>query len=156
MQTYDKEVSEALETLLKSGPRSLTKGLEEWNLEDGVILFQGQVYVPRDKELQREIIKKYHSHITIGHPGRWKTYELISRDFWWPGMSTFVKSFVDGCATCQATKIKPRTKVPLQPNLIPTRVWETITMDFITDLPVCNATAGVIVRRAFESEFFVE
>ncbi len=51
-------------------------------------------------------------------------------------MSTFVKSFVDGCATCQATKIKPRTKVPLQPNLIPTRVWETITMDFITDLPV--------------------
>ncbi len=52
MQTYDKEVSEALETLLKSGPRSLTKGLEEWNLEDGVILFQGQVYVPRDKELQ--------------------------------------------------------------------------------------------------------
>ncbi len=51
-------------------------------------------------------------------------------------MSTFVKSFVDGCATCQATKIKPRTKVPLQPNPIPTAVWETITMDFITDLPV--------------------
>ncbi len=38
-QTYDKEVSEVLETLLSSGPRSLTKGLEEWNLEDGVILF---------------------------------------------------------------------------------------------------------------------
>ena len=86
--------------------------------------------------MQREIIGQYHNHIAIGHPGRWKTYELISRDFWWPGMSTFVKSFVDGCATCQATKIKPRTKVPLQPNLIPTRVWETITMDFITDLPV--------------------
>ena len=38
-QTYDKEVSEVLNTLLKSGPQSLTKGLEEWNLEDGVILF---------------------------------------------------------------------------------------------------------------------
>ena len=47
-----------------------------------------------------------------------------------------MKSYVDGCATCQAMKIKPRTKVPLQPNLIPTGVWETITMDFITDLPM--------------------
>ena len=112
-QTYDKEVSEALETLLKSGPRSLTKGLEEWNLEDGVILFRGQVYIPKDEELQREIVNKYHSHIAIGHLGRWKTYKLISQDFWWPSMSTFVKSYVDRCATCQATKIKPRTKVPL-------------------------------------------
>ncbi len=51
-------------------------------------------------------------------------------------MSTFVKSFVDGCAMCQAMKIKPRTKVPLQPNPIPTSVWETITMDFITNLPM--------------------
>ncbi len=51
-------------------------------------------------------------------------------------MSTFVKSYVDRCATCQAMKIKPRTRVPLRPNLIPTAVWETITMDFITDLPM--------------------
>ncbi len=51
-QTYDKEVSEALETLLKSSPQSLTKGLEEWNLEDGVILFRGQVYIPKNEELQ--------------------------------------------------------------------------------------------------------
>jgi len=125
-----------LETLLKSGPQSLTKGLEEWNLEDGVILFRGQVYIPKDEELQREIVNKYHSHIAIGHLGRWKTYKLISQDFWWPGMSTFVKSYVDRFATCQAMKIKPRTKVPLQPNPIPTAVWETITMDFITDLPM--------------------
>ena len=52
MQTYDKEVSEVLETLLSSGPQSLTKGLEEWNLEDGIILFRGQVYVPKDEELR--------------------------------------------------------------------------------------------------------
>ncbi len=78
MQTYDKEVSEVLETLLKSGPQSLTKGLEEWNLEDGVILFQGQVYISKNEELWQEITDKYHNHIAIGHPGRWKTYELIS------------------------------------------------------------------------------
>jgi hypothetical protein len=50
-------------------------------------------------------------------------------------MSTFVKSYVDACATCQATKVKPKTQVPLQPNQIPTDIWGIITMDFITNLP---------------------
>ena len=40
-QEYDKEVSQALEVILKNGPRSLTRGLEEWNLEDGIILYRG-------------------------------------------------------------------------------------------------------------------
>jgi hypothetical protein len=81
------------------------------------------------------IVKKYHEHTALGHPGRWKTFEMVSREFWWPGMSTFVKSYVDRCATCQATKIRPKNQVPLIPNQIPTNVWGIITMDFITDLP---------------------
>ena len=51
-QEYDKEVSQALEVILKNGPCSLTKGLEEWNLEDGIILYRGQIYVPRDDNLR--------------------------------------------------------------------------------------------------------
>src|SRR6202046_3183198 len=104
-QEYDKEVSQALESILKNGPRSLTKGLEDWNLEDGIILYRGQVYVPKEESLRRDIVKRYHDHVATGHPGRWKTYELVSREFWWPGMSIFVKSYVDGCTTCQATKV---------------------------------------------------
>jgi hypothetical protein len=156
-QEYDKEVSQALETILKNGPRSLTKGLEEWNLEDGIILYRGQVYVPKDDTLRREIVKRYHNHIATGHPGRWKTYELISREFWWPGISTFVKSYVDGCATCQATKIRPKNKVPLQPNQIPTDIWGVITMDFITDLPVSQGfdSLFVVVDRLSKATIIV-
>ncbi len=51
-------------------------------------------------------------------------------------MSTFVKDYVDGCATCQATKIIPRNQVPLQPNQVPADIWGIITMDFITNLPI--------------------
>ena len=50
-QEYDKEVSHALEVILKNGTCSLKKGLEEWNIEDGIILYHGQVYVPRDNTL---------------------------------------------------------------------------------------------------------
>jgi hypothetical protein len=55
-QTYDSKVSTALETILHSGPRSLTKGLEDWNLEEGIILYRGHIYVPKDNLLRRDII----------------------------------------------------------------------------------------------------
>src|SRR6266436_2690941 len=122
-QNYDTEVSQALEAILKNGPRSLTKGLEDWNLEDGLIL-------------HRDIVKTYHESLATGHPGRWKTYELVSRDYWWPGMSAFIHKFVEGCTLCQTTKNQPRTQVPLQPNPVPEAIWSSVTMDFITDLPI--------------------
>jgi hypothetical protein len=75
-QEYDKDVSNAVETILKNGPRSLAKGLEEWKLEDRIILYKGQVYVPKNEELRWDIVKKYHNNVAIGHPGRWKTYDV--------------------------------------------------------------------------------
>ena len=73
-QEYNKEVSQALEVILKNGLRSLTRGLEEWNLEDRIILYRSQVYVPRNDTLRCKIVKHYHDHVATGHPGRWKTY----------------------------------------------------------------------------------
>jgi hypothetical protein len=53
-------------------------------------------------------------------------------------MSQFIHNYVNGCATCQATKIHPRTCIPLQPNQVPSGIWESIMMDFVTDLPPVN------------------
>ena len=50
-QTYDMEVSQALESILKNGPQSLTKGLEDLNYKDGFILFCSHIYVPKDPSL---------------------------------------------------------------------------------------------------------
>ena len=50
-QDYDTEVSQALEAILKNGPCSLTKGLEDWNLKDGLILHHRHIYVPKDNIL---------------------------------------------------------------------------------------------------------
>jgi len=56
----------------------------------------------------------------------------------------FVKAYIKGCATCQTTKIKPPVKVPLKPNEIPLGIWETITMDFIVDLPMLNGYDSIL------------
>ena len=89
-QTYDTEVSQALASIVKNGPQSVTKGLEDWNLEGGIILFRGDIYVPKDISLRKDIVKSYHDHLATGHPRCRKTYELVLREYWWPGMSTFV------------------------------------------------------------------
>lgn len=146
----DNKVAAALDTILKSGPRSLTKGVEEWNCEDGLILFRGKVYVPKNTELRREIVKTCHDALSTGHPGRWKTLELVQREFWWPGMSVFVRDYVDGCATCQATKNQPeRSYGPIQPNAVPEVPFQIITTDFVTDLPPVDGfgSINVVVDR---------
>ena len=139
-QMYDTEVSQALESVLKNSPRSFTKGLEDWNYEDGIILFRGHIYVPKDLPLQRDIVKSYHNYVAIGHPGCWKTYKLVSQEYWWPGMSTFVCEYVDGCAICQSTKNHLRMCIPLRPNEIPTDIW-----GIIMDLPLSKGYNSLLV-----------
>ena len=39
-----------------------------------------------------------------GHPGRYKTQELITQNYWWPYIQSDVRKYVDGCEACQRTK----------------------------------------------------
>jgi len=83
--------------------------------------------------------------MATGHPGRWKTYELVTQNYWWPGISTFIRDYVDGCALCQTTKKLPQSTIPLQPNQVPSDVWQNITMDFIVNLPVSKSFDSILV-----------
>jgi Integrase zinc binding domain len=52
--------------------------------EDGVITWQERIYVPKNKRLQEDIIREHHDSVAAGHPGRYKTQELVTRNYWWP------------------------------------------------------------------------
>jgi len=32
--------------------------------------------------------------------GQWKIVELVTRNFWWPGVTREVKRYVERCNTC--------------------------------------------------------
>ena len=66
----DREVIEGIQKLKEFGPRRLQDGLIEWEEKDGLIYYKGQVYVPQDQELQKEIVAQAHDIISAGHPGR--------------------------------------------------------------------------------------
>ena len=94
-----------------------------------------------------------------GHPGPEKTIELVKRNFYWPGMSNFITTYVQSCETCQRVKA-PRGKVqpPLQPLPVPPRPWAHITADFITGLPKTkrgNNAIFVIVDRFSKMGIFL-
>ena len=149
-----KEIKEALlsddvtkdyKSLLKSGPREFKKSLQDWNYENGLLLYRGKVYIPKskDEELRRRIVQMHHDLPSAGHPGRWKTYELVSRNYWWPGMTIDVKKYVMGCDICQRNKSSHTPPYGLlQPNLVPTMPWEVITIDLITQLPASADLSG--------------
>ena len=137
------EIREGIALLLKSlkevenlGPKRIAKGLEEWNEENGLLIHQGRVVVPDNPDLQRRILELHHDAPTAGHPGRWKTFELVSRNYWWAGLSTFVKNYIDACDLCLCTKTFPsKPSGPLMPNAVPEGPWQVITADLITGLP---------------------
>ena len=99
----------------------MTKDLDNWNVEEldegKAIFYKGKNYVPRDEGLRRDIVKMFHDHETVGHPGELETYNLVKEHYWWPGLRTFVKGYVKGCAVCQQFKIDHH---PSHPAFIPT------------------------------------
>ena len=163
-----KEIKEALlsddvtkdyKSLLQSGPREFKKSLQDWNYENGLLLYRGKVYIPKstDDHLRRRIVQIHHDLPSAGHPGRWKTYELVSRNYWWPSMTTFVKQYVTGCDICQRMKNKPQQPFgPLMPNKVPNEPWEVITTDLITQLPESQGynTICVVVDRLTKRAHF--
>ena len=141
---FDESVVTAVEELKKSPSKKLIE--EEWSEEQGLILFRGKVYVPKDSDLRMQIVKAHHDLQIAGHPGRWKTLELVSRNYWWPGLSRYIASYCKGCDRCNRTKSFPAKPVgKLVPTQIPKDVWEIISVDLITGLPESQGHNSIMV-----------
>jgi len=140
----DGEVIKALKSMKGEKKKSI-RG-DEWIEEQGLILFREKVYVPKDKELRKEITCLHHNISISGHLGHWKMLELVMRNYWWPGISKYVLSYVDGCDVCQ--RGKPFPEMPagkLMPNPILNTSWMDISMDFIMGLPEAQGYDAILV-----------
>jgi len=110
------------------------------------MLKEGKVYVPKDDKLRAEIIRLYHDMSVGEHGGQWKTTELVTRNFWWLGISREVKQYMEGCDMCQRNKNcmqAPTGKLML--NSIPEKPWSHISADFITKLPLAQGYDSILV-----------
>ena len=64
----DEEVIKVVEEMKKAGVKTLRD--EEWQIEEGLVLKEERVYVPKDKKLRIEIIQLHHDMPIAGHGGQ--------------------------------------------------------------------------------------
>jgi len=98
-RSKDKDVVRVVEEMKRAGVKELRGN--EWKIEGELVLKEGKVYVPKDEELRVEIIWLHHDMPAAGHGGRWKTVELVTRNYWWPGVTRDVGKYVEGYDLCQ-------------------------------------------------------
>jgi len=108
--------------------------------ETTCLFYDGRLYVPDDLDLRRRIVSDHHNTPVAGHPGVLATSRSVRASYWWPGLSSFVRHYVDGCSTCQQFKISTH---PTKPSLylIPSasgQLFGSVGMDFMTDLPLSD------------------
>jgi hypothetical protein len=69
--------AQLIKTNLEAGKTPIKSDLSEWKQDDGLIWFRNKIYVPNDRDLRAKIVKLHHDSPITGHPGRFKTQEVI-------------------------------------------------------------------------------
>ena len=131
---------------------------DEWKIEGKLVLKEGKVYVPKDEELRAEVIQLHHNVPMAGYGGRWKTVELVTRDYWWQGVIRDVGRYMEGYDLYQRMKNKTEELAgKLKLGEIPEKPWMHLTVDFITKLPVAVGKDAILVvcNRLFKMAHFV-
>jgi len=131
----------------------------EWSEEDGVLQFRGKIYVPWNSDLRRWVVSLCHDTKVAGHPRCWKTLELVSRNYWWPQISRYIGQYVSTCDLCLRTKpIRQAPVGKLHPLRIPDSRWDTLSVDFVVELPLSsghNAVMTVVDSVSKQAHFIL-
>ena len=105
-----------------------------------------RLYIPKSNLLQMEVIQKHHNTPIASHPDYEKTLDLLQCNYYWPGMATTIKEYITRCDTCQ--KFKGSNMAPaglLHPLETLLLLWEHISANFITDLPLSHGFDAILM-----------
>ena len=115
-----------------------------YSWRNGLLLHDSFIYIP--ETLRLDILRIHHDDPLAGHFGITKTLELLSRNYWFPKMSSYVKKYVSTCDLCSRSKPSRHTKHgELLPLPVPSSPWKGLTCDYIVDLPVSHGYDALLV-----------
>lgn len=85
-------------------------------------------------ELRLTLIREARTSLVAGHFGVKKTSANLQRYVYWPGMIQEIERFVKGCVICCTSKPSNWKMGLYTPLPVPSRPWESISMDFLGGL----------------------
>jgi hypothetical protein len=117
-----------------------------WSYSDGFLRRDERIWVPDARDLHLRILRDKHDHILAGHFGLHKTISLIRRQYVWPGLRTFVQEYCKTCTNCHRSKSTRHKPYGLLKQLpVPEKPWNSISMDFIDQLPDSEGFTSILV-----------
>jgi len=118
---------------------------------DGLWFYEDRLYIPNVAVVRQTLLSEYHDTPLHGHLGIDKTLAALQRIFYWPNMVDAVKLYIKTCSFCQRNKPSNMRKAGLLQSLdIPEFYWQSVSTDFITQLPETrrgNDALMVVVDR---------
>lgn len=75
-----------------------------FHIHDGLVLYKERLWVPDTLCIQELILHEYHASPIGGHTGIERTLARVSDSFYWKGMRSMVKDYVNHCSVCQQAK----------------------------------------------------
>ena len=117
----DEEVVRIVEEMKKAEVKILQK--EEWQIKGDLVLKEEKAYMSKDGELRMEIIQLHHNVLVVGHKRRWKTIELVTRNYQQPGVMKDIGKYVKEYDIYQ--QMKNRTEAPIG-KLMANKVLEKV------------------------------
>ena len=128
---------------------------DKWKVVDRLVSWKERIYIPVDQEIRGTIIEIHHSW---GHPGIDKMTELITQNYWWPGVRKDVQKHVQACRTCQTAKPdRQRKAAPLCPHEVPEKPWHMISINMMG--PLLNSKGFdmilVVVDKFTKKSYFL-
>jgi hypothetical protein len=77
--------------------------------------------------------------MVTSHIGQDRIIKIIQLNIFWPGMDKYIEDFVGSCESGQGSKAQKQTCYGLLSSVELAYVpWQSISMDFIVDLPKSN------------------
>lgn len=118
--------------------------------------FHARLCVPKSERVR--VMRQAHESASItAHAGPERLWEFLSSKFYWPRMKKDVLEFCSSCDICQKTKPTNFKRYgKLLPHAIPSRPYESISMDLIVNLPWsedCNAILVFVDRLTKHAQF---
>ncbi len=101
----DKFAAQIIEVLCNEARHYNKISLVKCEEYENHLYFWERKYVFNSDKLRLHIIQLTHDNVINNHSERAKSYELISRVYWWSNIYKYVQCFVQNCYICTRFKI---------------------------------------------------
>ncbi len=91
-------------------------------------------------------LKECHDGLLVGHGGAKRTITFLKKSYYWPNLKDSAEEYVKTYLTCQQNRTLNKKQAGLLQHLpIPEGPWESVSMDFMVNLPPSRGFDAIMV-----------